>query len=53
MMLLPLALMFGVLFVRVRKPVAKLIVLLSVPLIIGALTIGSVEVPALNTLVGH
>ena len=53
MMLLPLALMFGVLFVWVRKPVAKLIVLLSVPLIIGALTIGSVEVPALNTLVGQ
>jgi O-antigen ligase len=53
MMLLPLALIFGFLFVWVRKPVAKLIVLISVPAIIGALTIGSVEVPALNTLVGR
>jgi O-antigen ligase len=52
-MLLPLALIVGVLFVRVRKPVAKLIVLMSVPVIIGALTIGSVEVAVLNTLVGQ
>jgi O-antigen ligase len=52
MMLLPLALIFGVLFVWVRRPEAKLFVLVSVPAIIGALTIGSVEVPALNKLVG-
>lgn len=52
-MLLPLALMFSILFVQVRKPMAKLIVLISVPVVIGALTIGSVEVAALNTLVGQ
>jgi O-antigen ligase len=52
-MLVPLALIFSVLFVRVRKPAAKLIILISVPVTIGALTIGSVEVAALNTLVGR
>jgi O-antigen ligase len=52
-MLVPLALIFSVLFVRVRKPGAKLIILISVPVTIGALTIGSVEVAALNTLVGR
>jgi O-antigen ligase len=52
-MLLPLALIFGVLFVRAHKPVAKLLVLVSVPVIIGALTIGSVEVAALSTLAGR
>lgn len=53
MMLLPLALVFSVLFVRARRPVAKLIVLISVPVVIGALTIGSVELAALHTLVGQ
>jgi O-antigen ligase len=49
--LLPLALVFSVIFVRVKNPIAKLIVLISVPAIIGALTIGSVQFPALNALV--
>jgi O-antigen ligase len=49
-MLLPLVLIFSVVFVRVQNPVAKLIVLISVPTIIGALTIGSVQFPVLNAL---
>jgi O-antigen ligase len=49
--LLPLALIFSVIFVRRRRTVAKLIVLISVPAIIGVLTIGSVEFGAVNTLV--
>jgi O-antigen ligase len=49
--LLPLALIVSVVFVRVQNPVAKLIILLSVPAIIGVLTIGSVQFPAVNALV--
>ena len=52
MALLPLALIFSVVFVRLHKAVAKLIVLISVLAIIGALTIGSVQFAAVNTLVG-
>ncbi|MGF6308523.1 O-antigen ligase [Bradyrhizobium sp. i1.8.4] len=52
MMLLPLALIFSVVFVRLRNAAAKLIVLVGVPAIIGVLTIGSVQFAAVNTLVG-
>ena len=43
MTLLPLALVFSVVFVHVRNPVGKLIVLISVPAVIAVVTIGSVQ----------
>jgi O-antigen ligase len=52
MALLPLALIFSVFFVRLHGKLAKLIVLISVPAIIGVLTIGSVEFAAVYMLVG-
>jgi O-antigen ligase len=53
MTLLPLALVFSVVFVHLRNPLGKLIVLISVPAIIGVLTIGSVQFAAVDTLVGE
>lgn len=53
MILLPLALVFSVVFVRLRSKAAKLIVLIGVPAVIGVLTIGSVQFSAVNTLVGE
>ncbi len=53
MTLLPLALVFSVVFVHVRNPVGKLIVLISVPAVIAVVTIGSVQFAAVNTLVGE
>jgi O-antigen ligase len=53
MTLLPLALVFSVVFVHLRNPLGKLTVLISVPAIIGILTIGSVQFAAVDTLVGE
>lgn len=53
MILLPLALVFSVVFVRLRNTAAKLIVLIGVPAVIGVLTIGSVQFAAVNTLVSN
>ncbi|MHC2576704.1 O-antigen ligase [Bradyrhizobium diazoefficiens] len=53
MILLPLALVCSVVFVRLRDTAAKLIVLIGVPALIGILTIGSVQFAAVNTLVGE
>ena len=50
--LLPLALVISVVFVRLRRPVAKFITALIVPAIIAVLTIGSVQFDAINALVG-
>jgi O-antigen ligase len=50
--LLPLALLFSVVLVRLRSPVAKFITVISVPAIIAVLTIGSVQFDAVNALVG-
>lgn len=53
MILLPLALVFSVALVRLRSPAAKLIVLIGVPVVIGVLTIGSVQFAAVDTLVSE
>jgi O-antigen ligase len=53
MILLPLALVFSVVFVRLRNTAAKLIVLIGVPAVIGVLTIGSVQFAEVNTLVSE
>jgi O-antigen ligase len=50
-MLLPLALFFSVVIVRLRSPLAKFIALIGVPAVIGVLTIGSVQFDAVNGLV--
>jgi O-antigen ligase len=50
--LLPLALLFSVVFLRLRSPLAKLLAAISVPAIIAVLTIGSVQFDAVNALVG-
>jgi O-antigen ligase len=50
-MLLPLALVFSVVFTRLRNPVAKFITAISVPAIIAVLTIGSVQFDGINALV--
>jgi O-antigen ligase len=53
MMLLPLALVFSIVFVRLRNPLGKLMVLISVPAVTGVLTIGSVQFAAVDALVGE
>jgi O-antigen ligase len=50
--LLPLALVFSVVFLRLRNPVAKLITVISIPAIIAVLTIGSIQFDAVNAVVG-
>jgi O-antigen ligase len=50
-MLLPLALLFGVIVVKLRSPAAKLIVAISVPVIVCVLTIGSVASDAIYAVV--
>jgi O-antigen ligase len=50
-MLLPLALVFGVFLVRLRSPTAKFITVISLPAIIGVLTIGSVAFDAVYAVV--
>ena len=50
MMLLPLALATSVVFLHLRNPVAKFITAVSVPAIIGLLTIGSLAFHAENAL---
>jgi O-antigen ligase len=49
--LLPLVLLFSLVFVWLRGPIAKLVTLLSIPLVIGILTIGSVEFGAVYGVV--
>jgi O-antigen ligase len=51
-MLLPLVLIFSWLLVRLRRPLAKFIVAISVPAVLAVLTIGSVQFDAINALVG-
>jgi len=51
--LLPLVLVCSVVFSRLRDPVAKLITVISLPVVIGILTIGSVESAAVNALVSR
>lgn len=53
MLLLPLALVCSVVFVRLRSPAAKLIVLIGIPVVIGVLTIGSVQFAVVNALAGE
>ena len=50
-MLLPLALVFSALFTRLRSPTAKFMTAISVPAIIGVLTIGSVAFDAVYAVV--
>jgi O-antigen ligase len=50
-MLLPLALVFGFFLVRLRSPTAKFITVISLPAIIGVLTIGSVAFDAVYAVV--
>jgi O-antigen ligase len=49
--LLPLVLLFSVLLVRLRNPVAKFAVAVGVPAFIAVLTIGSVQFDAVNAVV--
>jgi O-antigen ligase len=51
-MLLPLALIVSIAFVRLRSPAAKLVTLISIPAIIAVLTIGSVEFGVVSGVVG-
>jgi O-antigen ligase len=51
-MLLPLALIVSIVFVRLRSPAAKLVTLISIPAIIAVLTIGSVEFGVVSGVVG-
>jgi len=50
-MLLPLALIFSVVLVRLRSPTMKFITVISVPAIIGVLTIGSVAFDSVYAVV--
>jgi O-antigen ligase len=50
-MLLPLALVFAAVLVRLRSPAAKFVTAISVPAIIGVLTIGSVQFDGVKALV--
>jgi O-antigen ligase len=52
-MLLPLVLGFSWLLVRVRGPITKSMVAISVPAIVAVLTIGSVQFDAVNALVSN
>jgi O-antigen ligase len=49
--LLPLVLIFGALIARLRSPAAKYIAAISLPAVIGVLTIGSVEFDSVHALV--
>jgi O-antigen ligase len=51
MLLLPLALVFSVVLMRLRSPVAKFITVISLPAIIGVLTIGSVAFESVYAVV--
>jgi O-antigen ligase len=49
--LLPLALIFGVVLARLRSPAAKYVAAISMPVVMGVLTVGSVEFDSVHSLV--